>query len=189
MDPALKEHLVRLVGPLYDNPEAGTAFDEVERIEILARRLREPSPEESQLFELMVLFHRLGRWVSHPGNSEIIARTSGGLLAAATIDRLIESLRRLDAPETALERLVASAVAIEAAGVRGFMNRAANAYRSGRTAEEVAIEEIDSPSETPEWMSQDAAIMLSARRARARAAARALLEELRLSDVPMSGAQ
>lgn len=186
MNPALKEHLVSLVGPLYDNPEAGTAFDEVERIEILARRLREPTPEESQLFELMVLFHRLGRWIAHSGNSEMIVRASGGLLTAAMIHQLTGSLRRLDAPETDLEKLVASAVAIEAAGVRGFLNRAANAYRSGRTVEEVAIEEIENLGETPGWMSQDAATMLSARRARARAAARALLEELQLSDVPVT---
>jgi hypothetical protein len=186
MNPALKEHLVSLVGPLYDNPEAGTAFDEVERIEILARRLREPTPEESQLFELMVLFHRLGRWIAHPGNSEMIGRVSGGLLTGAMIDQLTESLRRLDAPETDMEKLVASAVAIEAAGVRGFLNRAANAYRTGRTVEEVAIEEIESPGEAPRWMSQDAATMLSARRARARAAARALLEELQLSDTPVA---
>jgi hypothetical protein len=186
MNPALKEHLVSLVEPLYDNPEAGTAFDEVERIEVLARRLREPAPEESELFELMVLFHRLGRWVAHPGNSEIIGRASGGLLTEGMIDRLAESLRRLDRPETDLEKLVASAVAIEAAGVRGFLNRAANAYRSGRTVEEVAIEEVGSLGEAPGWMSQDAATMLAARKTRARAAAQALLEELHLSDAPVA---
>lgn len=186
MNPVLKEHLVSLIGPLYDNPEAGTAFDEVERIEILARRLREPAPEESQLFELMVLFHRLGRWIAHPGNSEMIGRASGGLLTASMIDQLTESVRRLEAPETDLEKLVASAIAIEAAGIRGFLNRAANAYRNDRTVEEVAIEEIESPGAIPGWMSPDAATMLSARRARARAAARALLEELQLSDAPVT---
>ncbi|MFN2441441.1 MAG: hypothetical protein ABR517_02035 [Thermoanaerobaculia bacterium] len=182
----MKEHLVSLVEPLYDNPEAGTGFDEVERIEVLARRLYEPSAEESQLFELLILFHRLGRWMAHPGNAAIIGRASGGLLAETMVEQLAKSLNRLEAPETNLERVVASAVAIEAAGVRGFFNRAANARRSGRTVEGVAVSEIESPGATPAWMSPEAATMLTARRGRARAAASALLEELELSDAPVS---
>lgn len=191
MDPALRARLEMFVKPLYQDLDGISRFDEVERIGSLARALREPGDSEDGLhFELLILFHRLGGWLSRMGNASRVVLGSGGLLSDESVRRLQGSLERLDAPETDAERAVAAAIAIDSAGLWGMVQRLVQARREGQTPLEQARQMASERPELPAWMDRRAAEWMDRRNESARRVARALVAESALEDLlPDSGSR
>ena len=166
---AAVKSLESFLKPLYQDLDGVTRFDDVERIGTIARRLANPSRE----LELLILFHALPGWLDKVGN---LSRT---LLACdvteAELRKTAASLKRLDDPVTDAERALASAIAIDNAGVAGLARELGRARREGRTIEEVAREDI----QAPEWMRGEARKMFEERAARRGEVCREILKECR----------
>ena len=116
---AAVKSLESFLKPLYQDLDGISRFDDVERIGAVARRLAAPTRE----LELLILFHALPGWLDKVGN---LSRT---LLACDVTEgelrQTAASLKRLDRPETDAERVVASAIAIDNAGVYGLARQLA----------------------------------------------------------------
>lgn len=150
------ERLDAFLLPLYQDLDGVSRLGEVERIARIARRLAPPSRE----LELLLRFHVLGTWLEKMGNLSRVALAVPSV-SEAELRRTAASIRRLDAPQTAAERAAASAVLIDAAGVRGLAERFARARREGSSVMDVAREPLPP---APEWMSDDAQTMFEERR-------------------------
>ena len=156
-------------------------MDEVERIAGIARRLHTPPPEEARAFELLLLFHRLGRWLEKVGNlSRTVLAVEG--LTEAELRRTAASIARLGAPVTEAERAVAAAVLIDEAGVRGLTEHFTRARREGMSLMDVLRAAL-SDAAVPEWLPAQAEEWLHQRREARRLTCRRLLEELQLEDL------
>lgn len=157
-------------------------FDEVERVAAIARRLHAPpTPADARAFELLLLFHRLGKWLDKVGN---LSRTLLGIpgLTEDELRRTALSIRRLDEPVTEGERAMAAALLIDAAGIVGLAAHLARAKREGSTLMDVLRASL-SDAAVPPWLSEQAEEWLFARRERRRMVIRMLLEELELDDL------
>lgn len=145
--------------PLYQDLDGVSHFDEVQRIGRLARAFAPASRE----LELLIAFHRLGRWLEKVGN---ISRTVLAVpeLTEADLRRTAASIARLDAPESDAERAVAAALLVDGAGVRGLAERLSRARREGMTVTDVARAALAEHDE-PEWLPPAALSMLRERRA------------------------
>jgi hypothetical protein len=169
--------------PLYQDLDGASRMDEVERIARLARMLYTPANEaDARAFELLLLCHRLGRWLDRVGN---ISRT---LLAIRGLDetelrRTAMSIQRLDAPVTEGERAVAAAMLIDSAGVRGLADHFARAKREGNSMMDV-LRAVLADVSVPDWLPPRAEEWLHARREARREFCRRFLEELSLDDLP-----
>jgi hypothetical protein len=164
--------LEEFLKPLYQEVDGVSRFDEIERIARMARMIH---GDTSRDLELLVLFHGLGGWLDKVGN---LSRT---ILAVPGLDegemrRAAASIRRLDAPESAVERAVAAAILIDRSGVRGLAQRFAAARREGHTVIDVVREAL-AESWIPEWLPEKARPLLEARFEARRAFCRAILEE------------
>src|SRR5438477_8273822 len=104
--------------PLYQDLDGVSHFDEMQRVGRIARMLAPASRE----LELLIAFHRLGRWLEKVGN---ISRTVLAVpeLTESDLRRTAASIARLDAPMSEAERAVAAAILIDSAGVRGLAER------------------------------------------------------------------
>ena len=122
--------------------------------------------------ELLIVFSGLVKWLEKPRNVSRILLTRH--VAEGELREAIESLHRLDQPETGAECAVAAAMLIDSAGVRGLAERFAHARREGLAIEEVAREE---PPEIPPWMDTLARTMMLERMERRKAFCRAMIEE------------
>ncbi|HVR44565.1 MAG TPA: hypothetical protein VMS56_14095 [Thermoanaerobaculia bacterium] len=184
MDAVLRAQLESFLKPLYQDLDGLSHFGDVERIGAIARRLHQPPAESERLeLELLILFHRLGGWLSHMGNPSRVVFASEGRLSEDLVMRVAVSLGRLDDPGTEAERAVASALAIDSAGASGLVHGFFQARREGRTPIEHAREVMESEPGVPPWMGPDAAAWLLARRRRARELAARILEEHELRDL------
>ncbi len=181
MDPDLRKRLEAFLLPLYQDVDGVSRFGDVERVAQIARRLYDsPSDEDRRAFELLLLFHALGYWLDKVGN---ISRTvlAVGDLSEADLRRTAASIRRLDNPQTDVERAVAGAVLIDQAGVRGLAQKLALARREGDSQLDVVREEVAS-AWVPEWMPESGREWLERRLESRRRVCREVLDELSLSD-------
>src|SRR5207247_8699603 len=65
MDDALRQRLEHFLRPLYQDLDGVSRFEDLERVARIARRLY---PRDDRAFELLLLFHGLGRWLEKIGN-------------------------------------------------------------------------------------------------------------------------
>ena len=180
MNDDLRERLEAFLKPLYQDLDGVSRFDEVERIGRIARRLY-PHPEDARAFELLLLFHRLGKWLDKVGNlSRTLLAVHG--LTERELHQTAVSIRRLDEPVTEAERAVAAAALIDNAGVRGLTELFARARREGNSMMDVVRAALTDIS-VPEWLPPHAEEWLHARRESRREVCRRLLEELALDDL------
>ncbi|HYI09973.1 MAG TPA: hypothetical protein VEK57_13015 [Thermoanaerobaculia bacterium] len=179
MDRDLRQRLETFLRPFYQDLDGASRFDEVERIAAIARKLY--VPEDARAFELLLLFHRLGRWLEKVGN---LSRTLLGVpgLTDQELRQTAAAIRRLDAPVTEGERAVAAALLIDAAGVRGLTELFGRARREGNSLMDVLRASL-ADAAVPEWLSPQAEAWLFARREARREVCRRLLEELALDDL------
>jgi hypothetical protein len=176
MDRDLRQRLETFLRPFYQDLDGASRFDDVERIERIARKLHTPADREARAFELLLLFHRLGTWLEKVGN---LSRTLLGVpgLTEAELRGTAMSIRRLDDPLTAEERAVAAAVMIDHAGVRGLTELFGRARREGNSLMDVLRAALSDVA-VPDWLPPGAEEWLHQRREARREVCRKLLEEL-----------
>lgn len=172
VDDDLRGRLESFLRPLYQDLDGVSRVEEVERIAAIARRIH---PEGDDEFELLLLFHGLGKWLGKVGN---LTRT---VLAVSGVDepqlrRTAASIRRLSSPESDAERAVAAAVLIDQSGVRGLAQRFALARREGHSVADVVREAL-ADSWIPDWVPAAARPMLEARMDARIVVCRAILDE------------
>lgn len=167
--------------PLYQDLDGVSRFEEVERIAAIARRLYAPRPEDERAFELLLLFHRLGRWLEKIGNLSRTVLSVGGL-TETELRRTAASIARLHAPVSDAERAVAAAMLIDNAGVRGLTEHFTRARREGSSLMDILRAALSDVA-VPEWLPPRAEEWLHARREARRETCRRLLEELQLEDL------
>jgi len=174
MDRDLRKRLETFLLPFYQDLDGASRFDEVARIERIARKLY--TPDDDRSFELLLLFHRLGTWLEKVGN---LSRTLLGVpgLTEAELRRTATSIRRLDTPITMEERAVAAAVLIDHAGIRGLADLLGRARREGNSLMDVIRAALSDVS-VPDWLPPQAAEWLFERREARRDVCRKLLDEL-----------
>lgn len=173
MDADLRQRLATFLMPLYQDVDGVSRFDEIERIARIARTIQK---EENRDLELLLLFHGLGRWLEKVGNlSRILLAVSG--LEEAELRHTAASIRRLGAPVSAIERVVAAAILIDRSGVRGLAQRFAAARREGHSILDVVREAL-ADSWIPEWVPAAAGPLLEARLETRRTFCRAILGEM-----------
>ncbi|HEX6160795.1 MAG TPA: hypothetical protein VF111_11555 [Thermoanaerobaculia bacterium] len=178
----LHQRLEAFLRPLYQDVVGASRFGEVERVATIARRLYTPATDaEGRAFELLLLFHRLGKWLDKVGN---LTRTklAVGSLSEAELHQVAASIRRLDEPVSAAERAVAAAMLIDDSGVRGLTDRFTRARREGSSLMDVVRNAVADVS-VPEWMPEQGERWLHARREARREVCKRLLEELALDDL------
>ena len=182
MNRDLRQRLDTFLRPLYQDLDGASRLGEVERIAAIARRLYVPaSPAEEQAFELLLLFHRLGRWLEKVGNLSRVLLTIPSL-TEADLHQTAASIRRLDEPVSAGECAVAAAILIDEAGVRGLTERFSRARREGSSTMDVVRAAVADVF-LPDWLPEKAEGWLHARREARREVCRRLLEELALDDL------
>ena len=179
MDSETRKRLESFLLPLYQDLDGVSRFADVERIASIARRLHQPATDDARrAFELLLLFHGLGKWLDRVGNVSRTVLAVGGF-TEAELWRTAASIRRLDNPESAAERAVAGAVLIDQAGVRGLALKFASARREGHSVLDVVREELAS-AWVPEWMPDGGRDWLEKRFEAKRRVCREVLEELSL---------
>jgi len=172
-DPALRARLESFLRPLYQDLDGVSRFDDVERVEAIARRLY---AGDDLAFELLLLFHGLGRWLEKVGNLSRVVLTIG--LSEGELRAAAASIRRLDDPSTDAERAVAAALLIDSSGVRGFAERLARSRREGSSVLDVVRHAL-ADAEEPAWLPAAARPMLGAWREARREMCARILDEMR----------
>jgi hypothetical protein len=162
--------------PLYQDLDGVTRFDAVERVAKIARRLyTPPTDDDARAFDLLLLFHGLGKWLDKMGNLSRTALAVDGL-SEEELRQTAASITHLDAPASGAERAVAAALLIDNAGARGLAERLARSRREGQSVADVVRAAL-ADDERPEWLSAEALAWLEERRGRRRELCRAILEE------------
>ncbi|HEX6639530.1 MAG TPA: hypothetical protein VF215_00380 [Thermoanaerobaculia bacterium] len=180
MDRDLRLRLETFLRPFHQDLDGASRFDDVERIERIARKLYTPPANEARAFELLLLFHRLGTWLEKVGN---LSRTLLGVAGLTELElrQTAASIRQLDAPVTDAERAVAAAILIDGAGVRGLTEQFGRARREGNSLMDVLRASLSDVA-VPEWLPSHAEEWLHTRREARRDVCRKLLEELAMED-------
>jgi hypothetical protein len=178
LDRDLRQRLESFLRPLYQDLDGVSRFEEVERIAAIARRLY---PADDRAFELLLLFHRLGKWLDKVGNLSRTVLAVGGL-TEVELRRTAASIARLGEPVTEGERAVAAAILVDSAGVRGLTELFTRARREGSSLMDVLRAALSDVA-APEWLPPRAEEWLHARREARRQVCRRLLEELELDDL------
>ena len=173
VDSHARERLESFLRPLYQELDGVSRFEEIERIAAIARTIHPASDTE---FELLLLFHGLGKWLDKVGNLTRTVLSVGGL-QEAELRNVAASIRQLHAPESDAERAVAASVLIDQSGVRGLAQRFASARREGHSVVDVVHEAL-ADSWIPDWVPANARPMLEARLDTRVAFCRAILEEI-----------
>jgi len=163
--------------PLYQDLDGVSRFDDVERVAAIARRLYTPVDDHS--FELLLMFHGLGRWLEKVGNLSRAVLTTG--LSEADLRATAASIRRLEDPSTDAERAVAAALLIDSAGVRGFAERLSRARREGSSVQDVVRNAL-AETVVPDWVPSNARAWLAQRYEARREVCQRILAELSLKD-------
>ncbi|GAC1402109.1 MAG: hypothetical protein NVSMB68_16240 [Thermoanaerobaculia bacterium] len=177
VDAQLRARLVTFLRPLYQDLDGVSRFEDVERIAAIAHRIH---PAASRHFELLLLFHGLGKWLGKLGNLSRVLLTVSGL-EEAELREIDASIRKLEAPQSDTERAVAAAILIDNSGVRGLAQRFAQARREGHSVIDVVREAL-ADSWIPEWVPAPARPMLEARLDARVAFCRAILDEVEIQD-------
>src|SRR5687767_11553129 len=120
MEKHMRDAVLRFVRPLYQDLDGVSRFDEVERVNLIARRLLQPAGAEERPFELLLLFQGLGRWLSKMGNLSRTALSLRGHVSQEELEGVVQSLSRLDQPVTPAERALAAARLIDQSGLQGL---------------------------------------------------------------------
>ncbi len=180
MQPTVRQKLEAFLKPLYQDLDGVNRLDEIERIAKLARKLHRVPNDRA--FELLLLFHGLGRWLDKVGNA---SRTALAVPEVSETDlrQTAMSIKRLEHPVTDAERAVAAALLIDQAGVRGLTEHFTRARREGNSLMDV-LRGVLSDVVVPEWLPPNAEAWLHARREARREVCKRLLEELSLDDAP-----
>lgn len=178
MDRDLRRRIETFLRPLHQDVDGVSRMDDLERVAAIARRLYTPRAEEERAFELLLLFHRLGKWLERVGNISRTALAVAGL-SEAELRRTAMSIARLDDPVTDAERAVAAALLIDSAGVRGLTEHFVRSRREGSSLMDVLRNALSDVS-APEWLSHEAREWLHARREARREVCKRLIEELQL---------
>src|SRR5258706_12472478 len=105
MDDALRQRLEHFLRPLYQDLDGVSRFEDVERVARIARRLYS---KDDRAFELLLLFHGLGKWLEKIGNLSRTTLTVG--FTQEELSQISSSTRRLDAAELDADWRVSSAV-------------------------------------------------------------------------------
>lgn len=174
MDDDLRGRLESFLRPLYQDLDGVSRFDEVERIAAIARRIHAGAGRD---FELLLLFHGLGKWLDKVGNLTRTVLAVGGL-EESELRRTAASIRRLKHPESDAERAVAAAMLIDQSGVLGLARRLATARREGHSVADVVREAL-ADAWVPDWVPENARPMLEERLERRRDFCAAVMDELR----------
>ncbi|HSP35447.1 MAG TPA: hypothetical protein VLU46_14125 [Thermoanaerobaculia bacterium] len=172
MDATTRSRLESFLKPLYQDLDGVSRWDEVERIERIARAI---DNRTADALDLLLLFHGLGRWLDKVGHLSRVTLTAG--IDENALRRTAASIRKLDAPESEDERTVAAAILIDRSGVRGLAQRFAAARREGHSIVDVVREAL-ADSWVPEWVPQNARAMLEDRLEKRRDFCAAVLAEL-----------
>ncbi len=163
--------------PFYQDLDGASRFDEVERIAKIARRLYVPvSDKDTRLFELLLLFHRLGTWLEKVGNLSRTLLTVEGV-TEEELRATASSIRRLEQPSNDAERAVAAAILVDGAGVRGLIELFSRARREGNSLMDVLRAALSDVS-VPDWLPLNAEEWLHKRREGRREMCKRVLEEL-----------
>ena len=171
-----RRRLESFLRPLYQDLDGASRFDEIERVAAIARRLLTPSNDDDlRHFELLLLFHGLGRWLEKVGNLSRAVLTIG--LSENELRRIATSIRNLANPSTDAERALAAALLIDSAGVRGLAERLSRARREGSSVLDVVRNSLADFTE-PEWLPEAARRWLLQRRDARREMCRRILGEL-----------
>ncbi|HEV7426931.1 MAG TPA: hypothetical protein VGQ46_11235 [Thermoanaerobaculia bacterium] len=167
--------------PLYQDLDGVSRFDEIERVATIARRLHTQSSDaEARAFELLLLFHGLGRWLEKVGNLSRAALTTR--IPEAELRAAAASIRQLDDPSTDAQRAVAAALLIDRAGVRGFAEQLSRSRREGNSVHDVVRNAL-ADAVVPIWISNTARAWLTMRHEARREMCRRILAELALEDL------
>lgn len=184
MDPSVRAKAEAFIRPLYQDLDGVSRYQDVERVEKIARILfRAESSDEEAFFTLLLLFHGLERWLKKVGSISRASLIIGEGVSEGDLRRVSESISRLDSPVTPAEKALAAAILIDDAGARGLAVRFAHARREGTSADEIAREEMG-PSERPPWLDPLASRWLDSRDATRREVCARVLGELELEDAP-----
>ena len=163
--------------PLYQDVDGVSRFPDVDRIGRIARAIY---TERDRHFDLLLLFHGLGKWLDKVGNITRVTLTFPEI-SEGELRSVAQSIRRLDAPVTPAERAVAAAILIDNAGVRGLALRFAAARREGHSVTDVVREAV-ADAWIPEWVPEVAREWLGRRHEARRRFCAAVLDELALED-------
>ncbi len=177
MDTDLRARLEAFLRPLYQALDGVSRFDEVERVERIARAIH---PGEDRELELLLLFRGLGRWLEKVGNISRTVLVVGSITETELLG-VAESIRRLDAPVSDGERAAAAAALIDQSGVRGLAFRFASARREGQSILDVVRDTL-ADSWIPDWVPANARKWLEKRMDARRDFCRSVLDELSLTD-------
>jgi hypothetical protein len=177
VDDTTRSRLESFLKPFYQGVDGVSRWDEVERIACIAHAIDGRADDS---LDLLLFFHGLGRWLEKVGNLSRTMLAVGGLDEAA-LRRTAASIRKLDAPESDVERTVAAAILIDRSGVRGLAQRFAAARREGHSIVEVVREAL-AESWVPEWVPESARAMLEERLDKRRDFCAAILGELGIRD-------
>jgi hypothetical protein len=180
IDAALRARLIAFLQPLYQDLDGVSRFDEIERVAAIARRLYAPPSNETRAFELLLLFHGLGKWIDKLGNRSRAVLVTG--LSDDELRALAGSIRRLDEPVSDAERALASAIVIDSAGVRGLASRLSRARREGSSIMDVVRDALADVI-VPEWMPPQGRKWLAARYEARREVCARILGEIGLEDL------
>jgi hypothetical protein len=172
VDADLRSRLETFLKPLYQDLDGVSRFEDVERIERIARQIH---PAADRDLDLLLLFHGLGKWLDRVGNMTRALLVVGGL-DESELRRTAASIRRLEQPVSDAERAVAAAILIDRSGVRGMAARFAAARREGHTVQDVVREAL-ADGWIPDWFPDGAKPMLEERLERRRQFCAAILEE------------
>ena len=180
---ATHSELDAFLRPLYQDLDGGSRMEDAGRVSAIAREIYTPlSTRAERELDLLLRFRGIGGWLNKMGN---LSRTVLAVrdVSEAELRVTAESIRRLDEPQTEVERAVAGAMLIDASGVRGLAERLARARREGLSVADVVREALGDAG-CPDWMPERGGPWLLLRQQARRDLCRQILEETALGDFP-----
>jgi len=184
MDQSLRDRVEAFVQPLYQDLDGVSRVSDIARLEKIARALFQPeSDQDEHHFALLLLFSGLGRWLNRMGNVSRAALIIGKGVSESDLRRVGEAIRRLDDPQSAAERAVATAGLIDAAGARGLALRFSTARREGTSPDEIVKEELQGAEPLPDWLDERSRRWLGLRADRRKAMCQMIVDEIELQDL------
>ena len=151
MDDALRARLVDFLRPFFLDLDGVSRLDDAERIRRIAHRLYQPeSAAEARFFELLLLFHGLGRWLDKVGNLSRL-RLAIPEIEEIELRRVSAAIARAATPATPMEAAVAAALVIDRSGIFGVAEQLMKSRREGSTIRDIALRGLI-VEEPPLWM-------------------------------------